>query len=73
MFPIKLTDNEYVNPEAILHDEFSPGSNAVFTLIFQNTEFDPLQFRGAVAEEAFANWKAAYAERAQAESCRSDK
>jgi len=74
MFPIKLLETEWVNPEAVLHVDFIPKNQsasqaAVFNLSFQNTDFYPLQYRGADAEEAFDNWKEAYAREASAPCC----
>jgi hypothetical protein len=70
MFPIKLNDHLYVNPDAIVLFEFTPNTNsdkAFLTLIFENTELSHLYLRGDEAVEAFANWKAAHASQDRAD------
>jgi hypothetical protein len=65
MFPIKLTEHHYINPDAVLYAEFRPGDaegdDAGFAVVLRNNDYNPLWFRGPQAEEAFSNWKAAYA------------
>ena len=62
MFPINLTETEYVNPEALLHLQFMPKrqtayNTAVLLPIFQSTAFLLLEYRRADAEEAFGYYQ----------------
>jgi len=66
MFPIKITENEYVNPDAVLFALFTPNGAsssdpAVFVLVFEDPEVLDRVYKGPEAEEAFENWKRAYA------------
>ena len=75
MFPVKLTENRYLNPEAAADIEFTPKGvlceDAFFTVLFLNNQLLPIQLKGSEADEAFANWKATHDERRkQAESDR---
>jgi hypothetical protein len=74
MFPIKLLETEYVNPDAVQYVQLIPKGQgasdaAVFRLFYRNTEFLPLEYRGAEAEEAFENWKTAYAREVSTSCC----
>lgn len=65
MFPIKLTEYRYVNPEAVLQTHFWPeGDNRcnkpLFIVVFENTDFSPEYVWGDEALEAFENWRLAY-------------
>jgi|GEM_PF-2761133 len=63
MFPTKLTDHLYVNPDAIVLIDFTPnenGDDAFITVIFENPDLSHLYLRGAKAVEAFGNWQAAH-------------
>jgi hypothetical protein len=68
MFPIKMTEHLYINPDALLLVELAPNkeaNDAFLTIIFENSELSHLYLRGAKAEEAFANWQAAHEEQRQ--------
>ena len=58
--PIKLTENHYVNPEAIAHLCCNPktaGDASAMFIIFTDEDHDPLELHGAEAEDAIANWR----------------
>ena len=65
MIPIKLTDNHYLNPSAVLHVEFTPkgkiGPDAYFYALYGTSDDYALRLTGAEAVEAFQNWTAAVA------------
>jgi hypothetical protein len=65
MIPIKLTDNHYLNPSAVLHVEFTPkgkiGPDAHFYALYGTSDDFGLRLTGAEAEEAFRNWTDAVA------------
>jgi hypothetical protein len=66
MLHIRLTDNLYVSADAVILIELAPGKeteSAFLTLVFDNPEFSHLYLRGAIAEQAFANWEKAQEER----------
>lgn len=69
MFPIKLNENRYLNPEAAADIEYTPtgvfSDHSFFTVLFLNSQLQPLHLKGDVAEEAFANWKTAHEDRRQ--------
>jgi hypothetical protein len=63
MFPIKLTEYLYINPDALLLVELAPkteANDAFLTVIFENPELSHLYLRGPKALEAFVNWQAAH-------------
>jgi hypothetical protein len=63
MTNIRLTNNHYINPAAVATIAFDPtdtfNNQALFTVIFMNSDIDPLQLKGADAEDAFINLEAA--------------
>jgi len=65
MIPIRLTDNHYINPSAVLHVEFTPkgkiGPDAHFYALYGTNDDFGLRLTGAEAEEAFRNWTDAVA------------
>jgi hypothetical protein len=56
-YPIKLTENRYLNPEVIADVEYTPkdrlGEDSFFTVIFSNNQLLPVHLKGDEAEEAF--------------------
>jgi len=69
MFPIKLTENRYMNPEAAADIEYTPtgvfSDHSFFTVLFLNNQLSPIHLKSDEAEEAFANWKAVLDDRRQ--------
>jgi hypothetical protein len=61
MIPIKLTDNHYINPEAIAHVRCNPttagNTPAMFIFLTDEDQF-PIELYGVEADEAIANWRA---------------
>lgn len=61
MFPIRLTEHVYVNPEAIVEIEYIPAGRycdyPLFRAIHQNPDLNAVQLKGPEADEAFANWE----------------
>jgi hypothetical protein len=73
MFPVRLTENRYVNPDAIADIEYTPkgsrSDDAFFTVLFLNNQTPLVHLKGDEADEALENWKAAHEEkRRQTES-----
>jgi hypothetical protein len=62
MLPIKLTQHLYLNPETIAQAEYTPkgrlGIHEFFTVLFSNSDLQPVHLKGEEADEAFTNWKA---------------
>jgi hypothetical protein len=58
MIPIKLTENHYINPEAIalVSCDAKNAEGASATFVFVNAKQAPLELHGPEAEEAIANW-----------------
>jgi hypothetical protein len=58
MIPIKLTENHYINPEAIaqVSCDAKNAEGASATFVFVNAKQAPLILHGPEAEEAIANW-----------------
>ncbi len=55
MIPIQLTENHFVNPEAIAHVWCNPktaGDRSAVCIIFTDRDRIPLELYGAEAEEA---------------------
>ena len=60
MIPIKLTENHYINPNAITHVDCNPktaGGAPALHIVFTDRDQIPLELYGAEAEEAIANWR----------------
>lgn len=60
MIPIKLTENHYINPEAIDQLLIRPKTDerpAALCIVFSDDNQIPLELYGAEAEEAIANWR----------------
>ena len=60
MTPIKLTENHFVNPEAIAHVWCNPktaGDASAVCIVFTDRDRIPLELYGAEAEEAMTNWR----------------
>ena len=60
MTPIKLTENHFINPEAIAHVCCNPktaGDRSAMYIVFTDRDRIPLELHGAEAEEAMANWR----------------
>ncbi len=60
MIPIKLTENHYINPDAIAHLCCNPktaGDAPAMFIVFADAEQTPLELHGAEAQEAIANWR----------------
>lgn len=60
MTPIKLTENHFINPEAIAHVDCNPktaGGRSAVCIVFTDRDRIPLELHGAEAEEAIANWR----------------
>ena len=60
MIPIKITENHYINPEAIAQLCCNPktaGATPAMYIVFTDGEQTPLELFGAEAEEAIANWR----------------
>lgn len=60
MIPIQLTQNHFINPEAIAHVWCNPktaGDRSAVCIIFTDRDRDPLDLYGADAEEAMTNWR----------------
>jgi len=64
MFPIKLTEHVYVNPEAIVEIEYIPAGRyceyPLFNVIHENPDLHVVTLKGSEADEALANWQNAY-------------
>lgn len=66
MIPIKLTENHYVNLDAIANLRSNPktaGDASAMFIVFTEKEHDPLELHGAEAEEAMVNWRRFYQQR----------
>ena len=60
MIPIKLTENYYINPEAVCRLHCHPKTDdgrAAMTIVFTDEDQLPLYLHGEEAEEAIANWR----------------
>jgi hypothetical protein len=60
MIPIKLTENDYINPEAVCRLHCHPKTDdrrAAMTIVFTDEDQLPLYLHGEEAEEAIANWR----------------
>ena len=59
MIPVKLTDNHYINPEAIaqVSCDAKNAEGASATFVFMSAKQTPLELHGPEAEEAIANWR----------------
>jgi len=60
MIPIKLTENDYINPEAVCRLHCRPKTEdrcAALTIVFTDENLIPLELYGEEAEEAIANWR----------------
>jgi hypothetical protein len=71
MFPIKLTEHVYVNPNAVVLVELTPnndGGEVFLTVVFENPDLSHLYLRGPEAVEAFANWQTAHQAQERAET-----
>lgn len=67
MTPIQLTENHFINPEAIAHVCCNPktvGDRSAMYIIFTDRDRDPLELFGAEAEEAMTNWRNFHQQRA---------
>jgi hypothetical protein len=64
MFPLKLTENLYLNPEGIADIEYTPkgklGNDPFFNVRFLNNQLLAIHLKSDEADEAFLNWRAAY-------------
>lgn len=66
MIPIKLTENHFINPEAIAHLDCNPraaGDTPALFIVFTDADHAPLELHGAEADEAIANWRRFYQQR----------
>ncbi|WP_031496195.1 hypothetical protein [Bryobacter aggregatus] len=60
MIPIQLTENDYINPEAVCRLHCQPKTDdrrAAITIVFTDEDQLPLYLHGEEAEEAIANWR----------------
>lgn len=60
MIPMKLTENHYINPEAIDQVLIRPKTGerpAALYIVFSDDNQIPLETYGEEAEEAIANWR----------------
>ena len=60
MTPIKLTENHFINPEAIAHVCCNPktaGDTSAMYIVFTDRDRMPLELYGAEAEVAITNWR----------------
>lgn len=60
MFPIKLTESHYINPEAIDQLSIRPKTDersADLCIVFSDENQVPLEVYGEEAEEAMMNWR----------------
>lgn len=60
MIPIQLTENDYINPEAVcrLHCQPKTGNRrAAIIIVFTDENLIPLELYGEEAAEAIANWR----------------
>ena len=63
MIPIQLTENHFVNPEAVCRLHCQPKTDdrrAAITIVFTDENQLPLYLHGEEAEEAIANWRNFY-------------
>lgn len=63
MFPMKLTDAHYINPQRVAYISFRPKqatTAAALVVVFTSNELLPLELRGDQAEVAIANWQNFY-------------
>ncbi|MEO8127331.1 MAG: hypothetical protein ABJF23_31530 [Bryobacteraceae bacterium] len=67
MIPMKLTENHYINPEAIDQLLIRPKTEerpAALCIVFSDDNQIPLEVYGEEAEEAIANWRNFHQQRA---------
>src|SRR5271165_2687035 len=67
MIPMKLTENHYINPEAIDQVLIRPKTDerpAALCIVFSDDNQIPLEVYGEEAEEAIANWRNFHQQRA---------
>lgn len=67
MIPIKLTENRYINPEAIDQVLIRPKTDerpAALYIVFSDDNQIPLEVYDEEAEEAIANWRNFHRQRA---------
>jgi hypothetical protein len=67
MIPMKLTENHYINPEAIDQLLIRPKTDerpAALCIVFSDDNQIPLEVYGEEAEEAIANWRNFHQQRA---------
>ena len=60
MIPIQLTENHYINPDAIAHLDCNPktaGDASTLVIAFTDRKLASLELHGAEADEAIANWR----------------
>ena len=60
MIPIKLTENDYINPEAVCRLHCHPKTDdwrAAMSIVFTDEDQLPLYLDGEEADEAIANWR----------------
>ena len=60
MIPIRLTENDYINPEAVCRLHCHPKTDdrcAAMTIVFTDEDQLPLYLDGEEAEEAITNWR----------------
>lgn len=60
MIPIQLTENHFINPEAIAHVWCNPktaGDRPAVCIVFTYRDRDPLELFDAEAEDAMTNWR----------------
>lgn len=60
MIPIQLTENHFINPEAIAHVWCNPktaGDASAVCIVFTDRDRIPLDLHGPEAEEAMTNWR----------------
>ena len=60
MIPIQLTENDYIDPEAVCRLHCQPKTDdrrAAITIVFTDENLIPLELYGEEAEEAIANWR----------------
>jgi hypothetical protein len=67
MIPIKLTETDYINPEAVTYVWLrpkEPTKAAAMLIVYADDNLLPLEFDGEQAEQAIFNWQKFHQKRA---------